>query len=316
MKAFYSKKYGGIETMEFGELPNPKIKNKEVLVEVKASSINPVDWKVRNGMMRFISGGSFPKIYGVDFAGTISEIGSGVKNFQKGDRVYGRIPVMFGKQGAHAELASVAEENLRHIPKNFSFEQAASLPVASLTALQVISHSDDLSGKKILINGATGGVGHFAVQFAKAKGAIVTGVCSEKNTPIAKKLGADKVLDYKKTDFRKESEKYDIIFDAHGHLDFSLVKNALADRGIFMSTLPNPKLVMISIFENIFGKHKIVLANMRSKQTDFAELEKYISEGKITPIIGKEFPLEKARDAFQLSEAGGVVGKIVLKIAP
>lgn len=314
MKAFFARSYGGPEVMQLGELPEPSPRSGQVLVDVKASSINPVDWKVRNGDAKVVSGWKFPKVYGTDVAGVVAAMGEGVTGFAVGDAVYGYTAVMFGKPGAHAERVCVSGKNLRRKPEAMSFEQAAALPVAGLTALHGLRQCGDLSGKAVLINGATGGVGHMALQIAKARGAIVTAVTSEQNLDRARELGANDTIDYKQTDFTQGTARYDVIFDAHGHLTFSRAERALEARGIYVTTLGNPKLILQAIRQKFSGGKQIVFANLRARTADFAELERLVTGGDVRVVIENKYDLEHAADAFARSEGGGVVGKVVLQV--
>jgi len=164
MKAFLARRYGGPEVMEFGDLPDPEPGAGEVLVSVKATSVNPVDWKVRSGAVRLLTGRKFPKVYDCDLAGTVDKVGRRVSGFEIGEAVYGFTPVMFGRPGAHAERVAVAAKRLRALPAGLSFEQAAALPVAALTALNGLRQCGELSHKSVLINGATGGVGKIIIR--------------------------------------------------------------------------------------------------------------------------------------------------------
>src|SRR5690606_3495074 len=257
----------------------------QVVVNVKASSINPVDWKVRSGDARVVSGWKFPKAFGHDFAGVVATVGGGVEGFTVGDAVYGYSPVMFGKPGAHAERLVVHTKKLRRKPPELSFEQAAALPVAGLTALNGLRQCGDLNGKSVLVNGATGGVGHFALQIAKARGAIVTATTSAKHAERARMLGADRVLDYKQTDFSQVSERYDVFFDAFGQVGFTSAQAALKARGIYVSTLGNPKLALQAIRSKVVGGKQIRFANVRGKVADYQALEGFVVGGKVVPVI-------------------------------
>ncbi|HMZ62427.1 MAG TPA: NAD(P)-dependent alcohol dehydrogenase, partial [Leptospiraceae bacterium] len=198
MKASFITAYGGLDVIQFGELPDPAQGDAQIIVQIKAVSLNPIDYKIRDGNMKFVSGFKFPKILGGDFAGTVLDAGKSGGSFKNGDRVYGYIMPLFGNSGVLSEKISVNPGQIRPIPENLSFEEAASLPVAALTALNGLRKFGNIQGKKILINGVTGGVGHFALQAAKAKGASVTGTCSTPNMELARKLGADDIIDYKK----------------------------------------------------------------------------------------------------------------------
>jgi NADPH:quinone reductase-like Zn-dependent oxidoreductase len=312
MKAFYATGYGDLSVMTYGDFPLPSVRNGEVLVQVKAASINPVDWKVRSGELRFITGFSFPKILGTDFAGVIIDVGRGAAGFKLNDRVYGTSSVVMRRSGTLTEQLSVATGSLRLIPESLSFEQAASLPVAALTALNGLRRSGQLHGRHVLVNGASGGVGHFVVQIAKAKGAKVTGVCSAKNAGFVRSLGADEVLDYRTMDLR--GRKFDVLFDAFGHLDLAIADSALADGGIYLTTTMWPATFMKAMWRELTGKKRFLAANMRGRSEDYQELERLLTSGAIKPHIGKIFSLASAHQAFEALEQGGVAGKIILTI--
>ena len=188
MKAFYKLSFKKSATSIYGDLPDPVANRYQVLIEVKAVSINPVDYKINHADTRFIPGAKLPKIVGSDFAGIVRKPADGDSTFKAGDRVYGAVPIFFGKPGSLAELLVSESKNARHIPDGMSFQEAASLPVAALTALNGLRRCGITAGSNLLINGATGGVGHFAVQIAKAKGAFVTATCSEVNSELAMQL--------------------------------------------------------------------------------------------------------------------------------
>ena len=315
MRALYIKEYGGPEVMQIGELPDPEPKRGEVLVAIKASSINPVDWKVRSGELKFITGRAFPKTLGSDFAGVVERVGAGVTAPSVGDRVYGITALMLRKPGAQAERLVAPPKRLRRMPDSMSFELAAALPVAGLTALNGLRQCGDLRGKAVLINGATGGVGHFAVQIAKARGATVTAVCSERNAERARTLGADAVIDYRKQDFTRGSVHYDVVFDVFGHLKFPAVAPVLKDRGAMVTTLPGPSLIARMVWRRLVGGKHIVLGSMRDRPEDYAELERLLADGSVKPVIDKIVPLAEAAQAYTALEAGGTVGKVVIRIA-
>ena len=315
MKALNIKAYGGPEVMQVGEVPEPEPRRDEVVVGVKAASVNPVDLKVRAGELKLITGRRFPKTLGSDFAGVVERVGAGVTDPLLGTRVYGITPVMMRKPGAHAERLAVARKRLRRIPDGLSFEEAAALPVAGLTALKGLRECGDLHGKSVLINGGTGGVGHFAVQIAKARGATVTAVCSERNADRARSLGADLVIDYRKQDFTVASLRYDVVFDAFGHLRYPAVIRVLTDRGTLVTTLPALPLIARAVWQRVVGsKHCIVFGNVRDHAQDYAELEHLLAEGSVKPVIDKIVPLEEAAQAYAALEAGGTVGKVVIRI--
>lgn len=314
MKALYIKAYGGPEVMQIGERPDPEPKPGEVLVAVKAASINPVDWKVRAGGLKLITGRSFPKTLGSDFAGVVERVGAGVAVPSVGERVYGTTPVMLRKPGAQAERLIVSPKRVRRMPDDLSFEHAAALPIAGLTALNGLRLCGELRGKAVLVNGATGGVGHFALQIAKARGATVTAVCSERNAERARSLGADAVMDYRSQDFTGGNVRYDVVFDVFGHLKYAAVAPVLTDRGVLVTTLPGPSLIARAVWQRVVGGKQILMGNLRDRPEDYAELERLLAEGSVKPAIDKVVPLGEAIQAYAALEAGGTVGKVVIRV--
>jgi len=312
MKAFFITSYGGPEVMRYGDLPDPSTVRGEVLVAVKAASLNPLDFKIRRGDFRIVTGSRFPKILGSDFAGIVKEVDRGVSGFGPGDAVYGSTLLHLRKQGAHAGFIPVAAGRVHAIPNGISFEEAASLPVAALTALNGLRLCGDLAGRTVLINGATGGVGHFALQIAKVQGALVTAVCSTRNTDLARKLGADTVIDYTSQDVIQARQVFDIVFDAHGGLGFEKASRILTPKGAYATPLPTPNVLVHLLWRKLIGGRRIVAANMRARPEDYAALEMLIRERKVRPVIGAIFPLHEASQAFAALEGGRVRGKIVL----
>lgn len=315
MKAYYSKAYGDSEASAYGELPDPVAGPGQILAEVKAVSINPVDWKIRQGDARFITGFRFPRIFGADFAGIVRDTGEGVSAFKPGDRVYGSKSAVFNRQGALAELRAVDEANVRLIPEGMSFNEAASLPVAALTALNGLRKCGVGKGTKVLVNGGTGGVGHFAIQIARAYGATVVATCSRSNTDLALSLGADETIDHNTGELFSSGRKFDAIFDAHGHMNPWQVHRLLIPNGSYASTLfiPPPYLAIAAV--RILHGKKLMSANMRAHDEDWVELERLCAEGSLSPVIENVFPLEQASDAFDLARKGGFRGKIIVTVS-
>lgn len=314
MKAYYSTAYGGSESSVYGDLPDPSAGAGQLLVEVKAVSINPVDWKIKQGDARLVTGFRFPRIFGADFAGIIRETGEGVTAFNPGDRVYGSRSAVFNRNGALAQLRAVDQELVRPIPAGMTFEEAASLPVAALTALNGLRKCGVGAGTSVLINGGTGGVGHFAVQIARARGAVVTATCSQANSELAKSFGADEVMGYGREELAGHTTKFDAIMDAYGKMDFRLVCHLLKRGGTYASTLfiPPPYL-SIFLVRLIHGK-RLTPANIRRRPEDWQELENLYSAGKLKPFIENVFPLENAADAFDLAANARLRGKIIVTV--
>ncbi len=314
MKAFYQLSYKRSVPCKYGELPDPVAGNNEMLIVVKAVSINPVDYKIKNGDARLITGSGFPKIVGSDFAGIVKKPAPGNTDFKDGDRVYGAVPIFFGKPGSLSELLVTEPKYVRHIPDGMSFEEAASLPVAALTALNGLRRCGITNGSNLLINGATGGVGHFAVQIAKAKGAVVTATCSVENRELAKQLGADIVAGYGKDDFAKTNLKYDAILDAWGKMKLSEIYRVLKKKGIYASPLLIFAPFLISFPGWLFLRKKLTSANMRSRPEDYEEIESLFLEKKLIPVIENIFPLESAEEAFEKAEFGKPRGKVIVTV--
>ena len=314
MKAFYQTSYKKTDLVNYGELPDPVPGSDQLLIQVKAASINPVDYKIRNGDLKLIVGSKFPKIVGSDVAGIVKSVGSEVKGFKPGDSVYGAVPPFSGNPGSLAELVVIKPANLRQLPAGMSFEEAASLPVAALTASNGLRRCGIKEGSNVLINGATGGVGHFGVQIAKAKGAVVTATCSEANSELAKQLGADNIYGYKKEDLSGLTDKFDAIFDAFGKMDYSDVRRLLKRGGTYASPLFFPNSYFSALWTKLIYGKKLTSANMRYLPEDYAEIEKLFAEKKLKPVIENRFPLEKTGGAFDVAENGKPRGKVIVYV--
>ena len=312
MKAVFYNKYGSPDVLEIGELEKPKINDDEILIQAYATSINPVDWKIRSGSMKLFTGKNFPKGLGGDVAGKIVEIGGKVVQFEVGDEVYGKLSGFKGN--TYAEFVVANHKDLALKPYNLNFNESASVPLAALTAYQALVNIGKLTkSSKVLVNGCSGGVGHFAVQIAKAIGADVTGVCSAKNTKLAKELGADKVIDYTKENVTANKEKYDIFFDAVANQSYGRIKPILNKNGRYVSTLPSVGVILNSV-TGLFSTKKAKMINVKSNLQYLQQLTKWIENDKVKPIIDKIYLLEDVSEAHRYSETGRVVGKLTLSI--
>ncbi len=315
MKAIVQKAYGSSKVLEIQDVETPTVGNDDLLVKVHASCINAGDVFTMRGspwLIRLTLGLRKPKnphIPGWDVAGEVVEVGNNVNRFQPGDEVYGTC------EHAFAEFVSTKEKYLAKKPANLTFEQAAAVPTAALTALQALrDHGGLETGHKVLVNGASGGVGSFAVQIAKALGAEVTGVCSAAKMEMVRSIGADHVVDYSKEDFTQGSRKYDIILDNAASQAFSDLKKVLTSNGII---LPNSghggmgyviKAFALSPFQRQIAKPWMV--NINNK--DLLYLNELIESEKITPAIDKTFPFEETPRAIDYFEQGYTRGKIVI----
>lgn len=314
MKAYYSTAYGGPEVSTYGDFPDPVAGEGQILIEVKAVSINPVDYKVKRGIARLLTTAKFPRIFGSDFAGIVKTAGNGVTRFKAGDRVYGATPVIWGKPGALAQLLAIDENYARNIPPDMTFEEAASLPIAALTALNGLRRTRVSEGKDVFINGGTGGVGHFAIQIAKARGARVTVSCSPSNADLARKLGADETTGYSRNDLVGYEKKFDSILDAYGMMDISIAVRLLRRGGVYATTQIKPFLFITSFFTRLIHGKKLTSSNLRSKPEDMDEMETLFREKRLVPFIENYFTLDKAEAAFNMAEKGKPRGKIIVRI--
>jgi len=323
IKAIVSCEYG-IENLQLRELEKPSPNDNEVLVRVRAASINPVDGHLIRGswMMRPMSGLRKPKNtrFGTDFAGTIEAIGKDVTNFKSGDEVFG------AKNGAVADYICVkADRAIVMKPSNITFEQAGSVGVAGLTALQGLRDKGHIqAGQKVLINGASGGVGTFAVQIAKAFGAEVTGVCSTHNVDLVKSIGADHVIDYTKEDFTRTGQ-YDMIYDLVGNHSFSERRQILTPNGICVLAgiggagfhpeswgriLGNFK----TAFQSKFTSQKFVTYIAKLTKDDLNVLRDFMQAGKLSPVIDRTYKISETQAAVRYLEEGHARGKVVITL--
>ena len=322
MKAIVYRCYGSPDVLELEDIEKPVPADNEVLVKVQAAAVNPLDWHFMRGspyIMRLGTGLGAPKDtrLGVDFAGTVEAVGKNVRQFKPGDEVFG------GTSGAFAEYVTVRDDRALVLkPAKLTFEQAASVPIAAITALQALRDKGQLKpGQKVLINGASGGVGTFAVQIAKSFGAEVTGVCSTRNLEMVRSIGADHVIDYTQEDYTENEQLYDLIIDNVGNHSLSSNRQVLNPEGIFviiggakgnwLGPLMNPvKALMYSPF--VGQEFVMLLAKMR--KDDLAVLAELMQAGKVTPVIDRRYQLREVPEAIRYSEEGHARGKIVIKL--
>ena len=314
MKAAVIDRYGSPDVLRYADVDKPVIKADQMLVRVYASSVNPIDWKIRKGLLQFLTGYQFPLILGFDVAGEVVEVGSQVSRFRVGDRIYARLDQLAG--GAYAEYAAVAERVAAHKPANMSDEEAAAVPLAGLTALQALRDEGHFAaGQRVLINGASGGVGTYAVQIAKVLGASsIVGVCSARNADLVKGLGCDRVIDYQQQDFTQDATKYDVVFDAVGNRSFDDCKRVLQPNGYYVTTQPYPANYVQSFFTAFLPgpKYKVIL--LKSNTADLEFLKQQIEAGHIRSVIDRTYPLAETSAAHQQGETERTVGKVVITI--
>mgnify|MGYP005750336665 CR=1 FL=1 len=314
MKAIYYNKYGDADVLQYGEQPKPEIEDDQLLVRVHAASVNPVDWKIRQGKLMPVSGVSFPQIPGRDIAGEVVEVGKDVIGFVPGDKVFGMIDHALG--GAYAAYAVLSERVAAPMPENLNYNQAAAVPLAALTALQGLRDKGELeAGERVLINGASSGVGSFAVQLAKVLGAgEVTGVCGPDHIELVRKLGADRVLNYKEEDFTDEEDRYDLIFDAVAKSTYLDCKGSLRHNGRYVTTVPDPKDIALGYAFSVFSDKKLSTMLVKDRGSDLRQLKEWIEAKKVKPLIDREYPLSQAAEAHRYSQEGHAAGKIILVV--
>ena len=321
MKAIVYTKYGAPDVLQLVEVEKPAPKDDEVLVKVQAASVNALDWHLLTAdifLVRLMGMGlSKPKnpILGADIAGRVEAVGKNVSQFRPGDDVFGDIG-----HGGFAEYAVAPERFLALKPSNLSFEAAAAVPVAGLTALQGLRDCGKIQpGQKVLVNGAAGGVGSFAVQVAKAFGAEVTAVCSTQNVEQARKLGADHVIDYTKENFTQNGRQYDLIFAANGYHPLAAYKRALTPKGMYIMAGGKPaqifEAMLLGNWLSEKNGRKLGGVSAHIDQKDLLTLKEMLEAGKVVPAIDKRYPLSEVPEALRYLGTNHARGKIVINIA-
>lgn len=304
------------------DYPMPEIKNNQVLIKVIAASINPLDYKIRKGELSLMLGKKFPMILGNDVAGVIVECGSDVHDFKVGDHVYGMVDSYeklsyfgFAKPGAYAEYVATRADTISLKPLNISFEEAASIPLCALTAYQTLVKKVKIKkGSQILINGASGGVGVFAVQIAKSIGAEVTAIASERNKKFMQKLGADYFIDYKSKTISDIEGKFDVLYDIAANMKYDKVKHLLSENGVFITNTPSPIAAILPCLRNKKNIRSKTFAWVAPSGNDLLKISELIREGHIKPHIDTIYHFDQIKEAHKRIERGGVAGKLIVKI--
>ena len=324
MKAIVCTKYGSPDVLQLQEVAKPAPQDDEVLIRIYAASVNARDWRFMRAkpfFIRLIPGGFLQpknKILGADVAGRIESIGNNIKQFKSGDEVFGYLPSTTGR-GTFAEYVCANENAIALKPVNLSFEQAAAVPVAALTALQGLRDNGNIQpGQKVLINGASGGVGTFAVQIAKAFGAEVTAVCSTKNLEMVRSLGADHVIDYKKENFTQNGQHYDLILAVNGFHPISDYLRALSPEGIYVVAGGS----MLQLFQaasqarqtSKAGGQKTYVVSLVQSQQDLLFMKELLETGKVVPVIDECYSLSKTAEALRYFEEVHPKGKVVITV--
>lgn len=309
MKAIVYERFGGVGVLQLREMPEPTRAPGHVRVAVHAAAVNPKDVLLRRGKLRWLVRTPLPRIPGYDIAGTVLE---DTEDFAAGTEVYGMI--QDHRAGACAEVVSLPASELAVKPAALSMQQAASLPLAGLTALQALRDELRLQpGQTVLINGASGGVGTLAVQIGKALGARVIGVCSGRNTDFVTELGADEVIDYTQA-HPKEARGLDALFDAYGTLPWPVAKSCLRPKGRYCTAIPKPGALVRGALTRA-RLHRAALVVVRSRRTDLEELRRLVEAGSLRPIVESTYPLEKTALGHRRVESRRTRGKVVIEIS-
>ncbi len=322
MKAIVYHNYGSPDVLKLEEVQKPTPSDDEILIKVHAASVNYFDWYILRGessFLRLTTGGLLKpkhKILGDDLAGRVEEVGRNVKQFQLGDEVFG-----FCDTGAFAEYRCVTEDNgwLVQKPAIVSLEEAAAVPIAALPALQGLRDKGQIqSGQKVLIYGASGGVGTFAVQIAKSFGAEVTGVCSTRKLDMVRSIGADQVIDYTREDFTKSGQRYDLILAVGGYHRISDYKRALSPEGMYVcaggSLAQYFQALLLGPLISMMGSKKLGSMFGNPNQKDYISLIELFEAGKVVPVIDRSYPLSEVPEALRYVEEGHARGKVVITV--
>ena len=317
MKAIACTKYGGPEVLQLKEVEKPSPKNNEILIKIQATAVSSGDVRLRKAdpfLIRLIFGLRSPRqpILGFVLAGVVESVGKEVKRFKVGDQVYGTTGMSFG---AYAEYKCLPEDGVVALkPSNMTYEEAAAIPFGGNTALYFLKKANIQPGQKVLVYGASGAIGTYAVQLAKYYGAHVTGVCSATNAEMVKSLGADKVIDYTKEDFTKSDERYDFVFDVVGKTTFSQCKGLLKQKGIYLENMLELKDILKMIWTSIIGGKKIKGGVSKESVENLNFFLKLIESGELKPVIDRSYPLEQTAAAFRYVEQGHKKGNVIITV--
>jgi alcohol dehydrogenase len=332
MKAFIIDRYGGPDHMRAGEMTDPEVGENDVLVQIHAAGVNPIDSKIRNGDFKLILPHRFPLILGSEAAGIVGRVGSRVRRFKPGDEVYAR--PRKGRIGTFAEFIAIAEDDVAHKPKALTMEEAASIPLVGLTAWQALVERANLKrGQKVLIHAGSGGVGTFAIQLAKHLGAIVATTASEASFDLVKRLGADTAIDYRKDDFEKILKDYDVVLNSLDGATLDKSLRVLKPGGMLISISgpPDPdfakeigasrivsvamRLLSYRIRRKSKRRHvRYSFLLMRASGDQLQEISSLIDSGIIRPCVDRVFPFESTKEAMAYVETGRAKGKVVVKV--
>ncbi len=312
MKQVQVHRYGGPKVLKIVEVENPQIDNWEVMVKVKYASANPKDVLLRKGKLKAYLSISFPLTLGQDCSGIVVQVGKKVTEFKKGDHVFGM--TNRHNNGTLAEYVKFMPNEICHMPENLSFAEAAAVPLTAQTALQALKDIAKIqNGQHVCINGASGGVGVFAIQIAKALGAKVTAISSTKNKELCLELGANRHIDYRGFSFEKWPARFDVFFDVFGNQNWRKVKHLLPNNGWYISTVPNAKNIGDTLLSYLkMRKSRLVV--VESHTADLELIKQWLENGKIKPVIEAEYPVSQIAEVHRRLETKRTVGKIVVKV--
>lgn len=310
-------RYGRLDVLAFRDMPVPEARRNEILVRVRAAALNPKDSFVRKGRFRAVSGRSFPKRVGADFSGEVVAVGAGVpeaSQLEAGTRVFGMLQEWTYRRGTVAEYVAVAAQELGPMPASLSFEEAAALPLVSLTALQALRDVAGLrAGDALCIHGASGGVGTAAIQIGVTLGAVVTSISSATNLALCRSLGARESLDYATDDPFAATRSYRVILDAFGNLSLDRVKHALSEDGVYVTTVPSARIIADTL-RTLVGRRRARLVIVRPRRADLATLAGDVEAGRLRPVVDRVVPFEEAIEGMRHLETKRARGKVVVSI--
>jgi NADPH:quinone reductase-like Zn-dependent oxidoreductase len=316
MRAIVYTKFGPPDVLQLKDVDRPIPKNNEILIKVQAASANAYDWRHLRAdpfLIRFMGAGLLKpkhKILGADIAGRVEAVGGNAKQFQPGDEVFGE-----GGYGGFAEYVCVVENRIVLKPANLSFEEAAAVPMAALTALQGLRDKGRIqAGQKVLINGASGGVGTFAVQIAKSFEAEVTGVCSTTKMDLVRSIGADRVIDYTQEDVTKDKQQYDLIFDIAAYHSISEYRRILSSGGIYVVAGGSMARMFQLMLKSMTGAKNLTVMVANVNQKDLLFITELMNAGKVRSIIDKRYPLTETAEALRYLQEGHARGKVVITV--
>ncbi|HUG12252.1 MAG TPA: NAD(P)-dependent alcohol dehydrogenase [Opitutaceae bacterium] len=316
MKAILYERFGGPEVLRMANVATPELRKGELLVRIRAAAMNPVDWKIRTGAMKFVSGRKFPRRSGIDFSGVVEACGSAVVGLRPGDPVLGLSEPMNASQGSFAEKCVTRADHVLRKPERLRDIEAAAAPVAGLSALQSLRHCRVGAGKRVLLIGASGGVGTFAIQIAKVLGAHVTAVCGPHGVELCYKLGADLVIDRTREDPLKSRLLYDAILDLAPAHSFSSCRHLLSSDGAYLSTLPSIDGIWGRAWTSLFSARRVRMLILKPSAGDLKELGTMLAAGSVTPSVCRVFPFteEGVQEMNRVAEAGHTLGKLAMEM--